>query len=208
MSWFKWNTAPKSLVVQKLNFISDETSKRYLEFGRSTDIWDKGNAGTRWDGRVIHSTSFPPDLEELTIRILVSIKAVMRVEFQLANEIYPDCLSLVRWLPGDYQEPHADAEDPNGEVHEFSWRKYAALIYLNQDFQGGDLYFPNKKLRVKPVPKLLAMFPGTLEYQHEVEKVSGGIRYTLASFWTADPTKAAYPDIFVKGERLAEFSRP
>jgi predicted 2-oxoglutarate/Fe(II)-dependent dioxygenase YbiX len=121
------------------------------------------------------------------------------LEYQL-DEIYPDCLSLVRWLPGDYQEPHADAENPDGELHPFSWRKYAALVYLNRDFEGGDLYFPNKKIRVRPQPKSLVMFPGTMEYLHEVEKITGGTRYTLASFWTDDPTKSAYPKIFVKGQ--------
>ncbi len=205
MSFFERKTAPKSLAAQKLEFIGDETVRRYLEYGRSTDEWDKGNSGTRWDGRVIHSTNMPADMEELTIRILAAIKAALQAEFRLANEIYPDCISLVRWLPGDYQEPHADGEEAGGHVHPFSWRKYAALIYLNGDFEGGNLYFPNKKIRVKPLPKSLVIFPGTMEYMHEVEEITSGTRYTLASFWTDDPTKSGYPEVFVRGERLAEF---
>jgi len=204
MSWFGWKkklakkTAPKSLAVQKLNFLSDEAARRFLEYGRSTDAWDKGNAGTRWDGRVIHSSNMPPDLEKLAVQVLSDIQAAIHAEFQPAKPVYPDGIQLVRWLPGDYQEPHADAENPDGNEHPFSWRRYAALIYLNLDFEGGDLYFPHKKLRMRPWPKSLAMFPGTVEYLHEVEEVSGGTRYTLASFWTDDPAHAMYPEIFAK----------
>jgi hypothetical protein len=181
--------------------------RRYLEFGESTDMWNEGDSGTRWDGRVIHSTSMPASLEDLTVQILLALKAALQSEFRLAN-IYPDCLSLVRWLPGDYQEPHADAENPDGEVHPFWWRKYAGLIYLNRDFTGGDLYFPNKKIRVTPLPKSLVIFPSTMEYLHEVEKITEGIRYTLASFWTDDPAHSAYPDVFVRGEEATNLSRP
>jgi hypothetical protein len=198
MGLFDWKSAPKSSAAHKPGFLEDEAVRRYLEFGRSTDLWSKGDAGTRWDGRVIHSTTMPPDLEELTIEVLLTLQTAIQLEYKL-DAIYPDCLSLVRWLPGDFQEPHADAENPDGELHPFWWRKYAALIYLNRDFEGGDLYFPNKKIRVRPQPKSLVMFPGTMEYLHEVEKITGGTRYTLASFWTDDPTKAAYPKTFAKG---------
>ena len=33
-------------------------------------------------------------------------------------------------------------------------------------------------------PNTLVFFPGTLEYLHGVKEITGGVRYTLTSFWT------------------------
>jgi hypothetical protein len=199
MSLPEQEASPKSLVVRKLEFIGDEAVIRYLEFGRSTDVWDKHNTGSPWDGRIIHFGDMPAAMEESIIEILSAMKEAIQVEYKLVSEIYPDDFTLVRWLPEDYHEPHADSVNPGGQPHPFSWRKYTAIVYLNRDFEGGDLCFPNKKIRVKPVPKSLVFFPGTLEYLHEVETITAGTRYTLASFWTDDQTKSIYPKIFGGG---------
>ena len=61
-----------------------------------------------------------------------------------------------------------------------------AIIYLNSDFEGGELYYPNLDIVVKPEPGLLAIHPGTLKYLHGVKPVIGNTRYTLTSFFKYD----------------------
>jgi len=192
-------TEPKSLVARRPEFIENEALMRYLEFGKSTAVWDKYNTGSPWDGRIIHFGDMPVTMEDSIIGVLLAVKMAIKAEYRLADEIYPDDFTLVRWLTEDYHEPHADSVNPGGQPHPFSWRKYTAIIYLNQDFEGGDLCFPTKNIRVKPEPRALVFFPGTLEYLHEVEKITAGTRYTLASFWTNDQTKSIYPKIFRSG---------
>jgi hypothetical protein len=199
MSLIERETMSNSLVARKLEFIGDEAVQRYLEFGRTTDVWDKHNTGSPWDSRIIHFGDMPAEMEESIVEILAAVKEEIKAEYKLSNEIYPDDFTLVRWLTNDDHEPHADSVNPGGQPHPFHWRKYTAIIYLNRDFEGGDLCFPNQKIRMKPVPKSLAFFPGTLEYLHEVEKITAGTRYTLASFWTDDRTKSIYPKIFAGG---------
>ena len=61
--------------------------------------------------------------------------------------------------------------------------KYAAVLYLNDDYVGGEIFWPNKDLVLKPKPGTLVMFPGTDEFHHGVKHVGEGpIRYVMPGF--------------------------
>jgi hypothetical protein len=61
--------------------------------------------------------------------------------------------------------------------------QYAAIIYLNDDYVDGELFFPNKNFEIKPPVKSLIIFPGTEEFTHGVKAPGEGpIRYVLPSF--------------------------
>lgn len=61
--------------------------------------------------------------------------------------------------------------------------KYAAVLYLNDDYVDGEVFWPNKNLELKPIPGTLVMFPGTDEYHHGVKHVGKGpIRYVMPAF--------------------------
>ena len=199
MSQLEGIAQTRTMVVRKTGFINDSVVTRFLDFGLSTDVWDKYSTGSPWDGRIIHHGDMPESLQGLIVDILSSVKSTIKAEYSLTEEIYPDDFTLVRWLTKDDHEPHADSVNPSGEPHPFFWRKYTAIIYLNRDFVGGELYFPNQGLSLSPEPKSLAFFPGTLEYLHGVKMITEGIRYTLASFWTDDQTKCIYPSVFLPG---------
>jgi hypothetical protein len=61
--------------------------------------------------------------------------------------------------------------------------RYAAILYLNNDYVDGELFFPNNGLEFKPTPGSMLIFPGTAEYNHGVKHVGPGpIRYVLVGF--------------------------
>lgn len=61
--------------------------------------------------------------------------------------------------------------------------RYASIIYINDDYNGGEVTFVNKGLSLKPKPGTLLIFPGTEEFEHGVEYVQDGpIRYVLPGF--------------------------
>jgi hypothetical protein len=78
--------------------------------------------------------------------------------------------------PGVELKPHTDQHtDPS--------IKYAAIIYINDDYKDGELFFKNLKLSLKPSPKTLLIFPGNEQYEHGVKTVSDGpVRYVLVGF--------------------------
>jgi hypothetical protein len=60
---------------------------------------------------------------------------------------------------------------------------YAAILYINDDYVDGELFFKNLNIKLRPKPKTLLLFPGNEKYEHGVELVSEGpIRYVLVGF--------------------------
>jgi hypothetical protein len=61
--------------------------------------------------------------------------------------------------------------------------RYAVILYLNDDYSDGDLFFKNKEIEVRPRPRDLLVFPGNEEYEHGVKNVGPGpIRYVIVGF--------------------------
>lgn len=97
---------------------------------------------------------------------------------------------ILRYEPGGHYQPHVDGQSlwqtPDGDV---IWRKstdrdLSTVIFLNDDFTGGEFVFPEFRLRIKPEPGLLICFPSTYEYLHAVEPVTTGVRYSIVNWMT------------------------
>jgi hypothetical protein len=69
------------------------------------------------------------------------------------------------------------------------WRVVSAIVYLNDDYDGGNTYFPQYDLSITPKAGNLLTFPCTLEYMHGVSEVKNHTRFTIATFWTYDKNK-------------------
>ena len=151
---------------------------------------DFGELGSNyWQGRTIYLNQIhDPEI----VGILKDHKTYMIEEFRkLANiqkPLYIDSLHLVRWVEGYELKPHADAEEPNGKPHPFPWRDFGTVTFLNEDFEGGTLYYPNQNnLQVQPKSGYTAIHNGSIDHLHGVTPITKGVRYTIASFLTYDP---------------------
>jgi hypothetical protein len=85
--------------------------------------------------------------------------------------------TLQRMQPGVELKAHTDQHtDPS--------IKYAAILYINDDYKDGTLFFKNKENSdLKPSPGTLLLFPGNEEYEHGVRFVGDGpIRYVTVGF--------------------------
>jgi hypothetical protein len=176
-------------IVIRENFLTPQEIADLSRSSRTLTTWDTQAQGY-WHSRIAHANQ----LEDVGTRDrLVAIRKRVRAEivgaYHLTRPIFADTLQIVRWPEGYEQHPHADSENPGGVEHPYSWRSYASLIYLNNDFEGGRIYFPNQRLAPAIKPGMLVFFPGTLEYLHGVSKIISGERYTVASFWTFDPER-------------------
>jgi hypothetical protein len=61
--------------------------------------------------------------------------------------------------------------------------KYATIVYINDDYADGELFFPKLDIQLKPKPGTMLFFPGNEEYEHGVKHVGDGqIRYVLVGF--------------------------
>jgi len=138
-----------------------------------------------FDHRVLWINSFP-DTENESRRVLQRwrYRAVDIVSRQVGNRVYSDTIQVVRW-DGQAMPPHQDDRHPDGAPHNTPWRAWASVMYLNDDFDGGEIYFPDTEESYKPVAGALIIFEGSL--RHGVRAVSRGVRYTSPSWYSTDP---------------------
>lgn len=97
-----------------------------------------------------------------------------------------------KWVDGAFAGYHSDNSDENGNPTAFERSKFAAFLYLNDNFDGGHLKFKNYDIDIKPKTGLIAIFAGGHGNEHMVTTVSKGTRYTVGSFW--DDAKSEYSD--------------
>jgi len=170
--------------ITKDNFISAENCKYLIETAIKSDLWESG--GTEfWSNRVInYELMYSYDIEAARIMLDANIRCsnVIKNNYHVP-EIYSDTLQIVRWFPGMEQPPHAD-DMTNTDILGFEHRAFGSIIYLNDDYEGGNTYYPNYDIRITPKSGTLAIHPGDPEHLHGVTKIEGGMRYTIASFWT------------------------
>ena len=99
----------------------------------------------------------------------------------------PTGACIVKWLPGQFQKPHADKELHEGPdaglPNDFPNYDLASLFYLNDDYEGGELYFPLQGVQFKPKKGAAYFFPGDKNFIHGVTEVKNGLRFTCPFFW-------------------------
>ena len=83
-------------------------------------------------------------------------------------------LQLQKYPEGGYYKEHFDAksEDHFQKDESFSQRKYSIIIYLNDDFIGGETVFPKKNIFVKPLRGRLLLFSNMLNETNYVHPFS------------------------------------
>ncbi len=82
--------------------------------------------------------------------------------------------------------PHADRANRDGSRHGMPHRDFASIVYLNDDYAGGELYFPRLDMVLKPEAGMLAAFTGGWHHEHAVLRVRSGLRLTMPAFYTLE----------------------
>lgn len=169
------------------NFLTQEECDYILNYAIESNAWSQSD-DEFWDGRVFYPEFLPSDnpFKIVMSDILKRTKAFFMKEYNLDN-IYADTLHVVRWFDGQFQPAHQDdMENVMYGDNFFTHRSHASIIYLNDDFEGGETCYPNHDICVSPKAGKLAVHLGDANHLHSVNKVSGGTRYTIAGFWGTD----------------------
>jgi hypothetical protein len=174
-------------VIEK--FLSDEECIYIINKTIEIDSWDKTN-DEFWSNRVFNPRSLPGNdaFRKYMIEILNKKRVAISQQYNLPK-LFNDGFAIVRWFPGMEQQPHSDDMKDflgNDENNINRYREFGAIIYLNDNFIGGETYYPKNNFLVKPKVGTLAMHPGNSDHLHGVSKIKDNIRYTIATFWTTD----------------------
>ena len=142
------------------------------------------------DDEIVVEEGLPPTIfSEIKTGIIDAVASVHGLD---AKNIHQIGYHTQKWEPGAYARIHSDNTDQKGNSGAFTRSRYAAFLYLNNDFSGGLLRFPGQEISIEPRVGMLAAFDGGFNNMHEVTLISDGVRYTLGSFWD-DRDEGAYP---------------
>jgi len=86
---------------------------------------------------------------------------------------------------GGHYKGHNDGEHFNYKTRQWEKimpRDVSFLFYLNDQYGGGELEFPDLGLTIKPKKGMMIAFPSYKEFAHMVHPVTWGHRYTLVSW--------------------------
>ncbi len=134
-------------------------------------------------------------------------------DFELHSELW----EIVRWIEGNFQEPHVDHIDPEFDLNSvdianvpeeckyffeerniekykklFTNKAFTSIIYLNDDYVGGELYFPqHNNFEIKPKKGTMLIFSGTIDNMHGIKEITSGTRYTHVTFWSNNISKSS-----------------
>ncbi len=124
----------------------------------------------------------------------VSLQCKEKIEVDLRTpQLFVETVFLACLLPGDSHIPHADnqrREHGRWLPNHTPQRDYTALVYLNDNFTGGELVFPDRDVVIIPKPGLFVGFPSNHKFVHAVPNVLSGKRYSLPVWFTMNSAKA------------------
>jgi predicted 2-oxoglutarate/Fe(II)-dependent dioxygenase YbiX len=110
--------------------------------------------------------------------ILLAAAVPYQQRYNIREPLYHEPYAILRYKQSQEYKVHYDSSTTMG-------RCLSALVYLNSDYEGGDLEFPNFGLRIKPQAGMLILFPSNFAYAHASTPVLKGTKYALVT-WIKD----------------------
>ena len=81
-----------------------------------------------------------------------------------------------------YKADVGDLMPPHYDLGGNSLVRYGIVIYINDNYEGGEIYYPKLKVSLKPKSGSIIFHPSTIKYTHGVKPVVSGTRYSMANF--------------------------
>jgi Rps23 Pro-64 3,4-dihydroxylase Tpa1-like proline 4-hydroxylase len=92
--------------------------------------------------------------------------------------------SIVKYEPGMFLHRHVDNPSASSHNEIINKRSISSIIYYNDDYDGGQIYFNKQGFKIKPDPGSILIFSSYQPFEHEVLPVISGARYITPSFWS------------------------
>lgn len=86
-------------------------------------------------------------------------------------------MGINKYDEGAFMGSHVDFNEDN------YYLAYTIVVYLNDDYQGGELYFNELDITIKPEAGSIIMYPSSAPYSHQSLKVLKGRKMLITHHW-------------------------
>lgn len=164
------------------NFLSQDDCRGFIACYEANRPLLRHDTHDYWRDRVLYFNDMPERDRHTKLRIRELVYRqidLLRRHFKYSGPLFPETINLVSWPPNLEMVPHVDQD--NG----FAQRMFAAVGYLNDDYEGGEIHFPKIGHSIKPRADMLVAFHCGPEYRHGVRATKGDVlRYTFPTWFT------------------------
>lgn len=168
--------------IYQENYLSKEECQLLINYFESQNVDDKkdNNVNPRFNNRIVYYEGVEDDqIKNLIKRVHDDVAVRLKKFYEEKDQILPEASHLVKWPVGSSLGNHADNAYEDGQPNYVSWRTYSAIIYLNDDYTGGEFYFKKYAYDLKPETGLLVGFTAGINHVHGVRVVTSGTRYAF-----------------------------
>jgi hypothetical protein len=110
--------------------------------------------------------------------LLLAALGPYKEKYGLGHDLWHEPYNMLRYRGGQEYKAHFDGGTDTG-------RCVSAIVYLNNDYEGGHVEFTNFGVKIKPEPGMLLLFPSNYAYTHIAHPVTSGTKYAIVT-WTHD----------------------
>ena len=155
------------------NVLSQEEHMTLIDYVKNAEPWKQ----QPWGAITIESQDLSKEIFKILNKIfeLVYQKSVNLYNVAI-NPFQKSALHIVKFVKDFSLDPHVDTLSSEGN-------HIASVYYINDDYIGGEINFPEHNLKIKPKSNSLIIFPGNENYLHEVLKITEGDRYSSAMWF-------------------------
>lgn len=111
------------------------------------------------------------DIFDRAVRVFID---KTKHEFVPASE--DEGFTILRYVEGSEYKLHVD-DNPAVRRH------LSAILYLNDDYEGGELHFPRHDLKIKPKAGDVILFPSNFEYPHASLIITKGTKLAVTTWF-------------------------
>lgn len=92
--------------------------------------------------------------------------------YGINEELNHEGFQILKYEGGEEYKAHYDGLN----------RSVSVLLYLNDNYEGGELEFPFFKVKIKPQKGMMVLFPSNYAYTHIAHPVTKGTKYCLVTW--------------------------
>lgn len=184
----------KEDIVEYVDFFSQEESELLINYlNSSAEDWEETcffNARVMYPLAPLAKNVYP----EINMDYFHSLRSRLQVaaEEVMGRGLKNLTLSAHKWQTGAYAGDHSDNSELDGTPNAWRENKLVTIIYLNDNYSGGELYFRDHNISIAPKAGSMIVFDVGIENVHGVKVIEDGDRYTMLASW--DYADSVYPE--------------
>jgi predicted 2-oxoglutarate/Fe(II)-dependent dioxygenase YbiX len=174
---------PHETIAMVENRISDPNSDARWEkattlgLGQNQDIRTNKHLSLTHYGRINNDPVFQNIHNQFNVLLLAST-IPYNERYKINEPFWHEDYNLLKYNNNQLYHRHYDGVTASGRV-------LSAICYLNDDYEGGELEFPNFGITIKPQAGMLILFPSNYAYAHIARPVTTGTKYAIVT-WIRD----------------------